>query len=252
MTRTHHFAPVKLVGAVGLGLFVVLASQGQAPLPAADLAKLIAMDAKSIEVELAKTTFSKKGQKKVAMAAFMIAVYAQESKDNSPAMATLRDQALKVMNAAQAGKADETKTLAATLSPTIKPDPASKSTAVALERQLDLESLMRIFSGEKVGGFGVEKSLEDLVDAKGLDAAQLDKAHLLGQKISLIAKVAHAYAPANGQGKKTKSAWNTLATEMQKNAGDLAGAAQAKKEADISKIATKLADTCTKCHDIFR
>jgi Cytochrome C' len=182
----------------------------------------------------------------------MIAVYAQEAKDNAPAMATLRDQALRVMKAAQAGKADETKKLAADLTPDIKSDPASKPGALALEKQLDLETLMRIFSGEKVGGFGMEKSLEDLVDAKGLDATQLDKAHLLGQKISLIAKVAHAYAPASDQGKKTKKAWNMLAAEMQNNAGELASAAQAKKEGDIGKIANKLSETCNKCHEIFR
>jgi hypothetical protein len=188
----------------------------------------------------------------VRMAAFMIAVYAQNAKDNLSAMATLRDQAFKVMKAAEGGKADETKKLAAMLGPNIKPDPAAKTAPVALEKQLDLESVMRMFSGEKVGGFGMEKALEDLIDAKGLDAGQLEKSALLGQKISMIAKVAQAYGPESDQGKKTKKLWSELAVEMHIEASELAAAARANKDADIGKFANKLTVTCTKCHDIFR
>ena len=95
-------------------------------------------------------------------------------------------------------------------------------------------------------------NLEDLVDAKGLDAAQLEKTALLGHKVSLIGKLAQGHPPEAEQGKKTRKSWNELATEMQTTANELAAAAHAKKDADIGKIANKLTGTCTKCHDIFR
>src|SRR5205823_177850 len=106
--------------ALGLGLFFVVAGQGEGPVPAADVAKLVNMEVKNIDAELTKPKLLKKGQKRVRTAAFMIAVYAENAEDNAPAMATLRDQALKVMKAAQTGKADEAKKLAATLKPDIK------------------------------------------------------------------------------------------------------------------------------------
>jgi hypothetical protein len=248
MARPYPFA----LGALGLGLFFVLTSHGEGPVPAADVAKLVNMEVKNIGVELAKPTFLKKGQKRVRMAAFMIAVYAQNAKDNAPAMATLRDQAFKVMKAAEAGNAAETKKLASTLSPDIKPDPAVNTAPVALKDHLDLESVMRTFSSDKVGGFGMEKALEDLVDAKSLDAAQLEKTALLGQKVSMIARVAQTYGPDSDKGQKTKKTWNALAAEMRAEASELAAAAEAKKDADIGKLANKLTGTCTKCHDIFR
>jgi hypothetical protein len=247
MALRNHFA----LGAVVLGLFLVT-SRGEGPVPAADVAKLVNLEIKNIEAELAKPSFLKKGQKRVRMAAFMIAVYAQNARDNAPAMATLRDQALKVMKAAETGKADQTKKLAATLSPDIKPDPASKSAAVPLNEQLDLETVMRMFSSDKVGGFGMEKALEDLVEAKGLDAGQLAKTALLGQKVSMIGRLAQAYGPKTDQGNKTKKLWKELAGEMQAEASELAAAATANKGAEVSKIANKLTATCTKCHDIFR
>src|SRR4029077_18415863 len=137
------------------GLFFVLTSHGEGPVSAVDVAKLVNLEIKNIGVELAKPSFLKKGQKRVRRAAFMIAVYAQNAKDNAPAIAPLRDQAFKVMKAAEAGNAAETKKLAATLSPDIKPDPAANTAPVALDEHLDLESVMRMFSSDKVGGFGM-------------------------------------------------------------------------------------------------
>lgn len=157
MTGAHRLARGATLAVLGLGFVFVVAGHGEGPVTAGDLSKLVAQEAKSIDAEMAKTTFSKKGQKRVRMAAFMIAVYAQNAKDNAPAMATLRAQALKVMKAAEAGKADEVKKAAAELRADVKPDTAANTGAVALEKQLDLETVMRMFSSEKVGGFGMEK-----------------------------------------------------------------------------------------------
>src|SRR5262245_60537261 len=125
MTRSNRFALCNLLGALGLAFFVVAAGQGQGTMPPADVAKVVGVEVKQIDGELSKANFLKEGQKRVRMAAFMIAAYAQNAKENAPAMATLRDQALKLMQAAEAGKADEAKKLAATLKPDIKPDPGA-------------------------------------------------------------------------------------------------------------------------------
>jgi hypothetical protein len=252
MTRPNRFALVTGLGTLCLGLLVVLSSRGQGTVPAGDLAKLIDVELKNIDAELGKAKLLKKGQKRVRMAAFMIAAYAQDAKDNGPAMATLRDQAFKVMKAAEAGDAPEVKKLRAGLAANIKPDPAANTAPVALEKHLDLETVMRMFSNAQVGGFSLEKALEDLIEMKTFDAAQLEKTALLSEKVAMMAKLAQGYAPAVDKGSKTKKAWIELATEMQLAAGELAAAAHAKKDADIGKLANKLTGTCTKCHDIFR
>jgi hypothetical protein len=252
MKRSHHFVLGTALAALGLGIVFVAAGPAQPPGPEI-LGKLIAQETKSIDAEMAKTTFSKKGQKRVKMAAFMIAVYAQNApKGNEQVMATLRDQALKVVAAADAGKADDVKKLTPTLSLSIKADPSVKPGPVALEKHLELELLMRMFSSDKTGGFSMEKALEDLVDLKGLDAAQLEKTSLVGQKIVFMAKMAHAYGPESDQGKKTKKVWNELANEMETTAGEFTAAALAKKDAEVIRLANKLTGTCTKCHDVFR
>jgi hypothetical protein len=247
----HHVAILKMtLATLSLVVVGIVASHGQGTAP--DLGNLVAMEKKSIDAEMAKSSFSKKGQNRVRMAAFMIAVYAQNAKNDAAAMATLRDQALKVMKAAAAGKADEVKASAAQLSLAIQADPAAKTGPVALEKHLDLELLMRVFSSQKSGGFDLEKIVEDLVDAKSLDAGQLEKAALAGQKIQLLAAVVPQYAPASDKGKRTKKDWNDITAEMQKEAGALAAAAMAGKAGEIGKAAKRLSVTCTKCHDIFR
>src|SRR5205085_2644818 len=152
--------------------------------------------------------FLKKGQKRVRAAAYMVAVYAQNAKESTAALATLRDQALKLMHAAEQGKADEAKKLAPTIKVDVVPEASAKPGPVALEKELDLESVMRIFASEKQGGFGLEKTLEDLAEAKKHDASAMDKTALLGLKVAMIGKAAQAYAPAKDQGKKTKKAWD--------------------------------------------
>ncbi len=202
---------------------------------------------------MVKEKLTKKGQKKVKMAAFMVAVYAQTQSDkaNAAGMATLRDTALKLLAAADAGKTDEAKKLAGLIKADIPADPAAKTAPVALEKLLELESVMRVFSSPQVGGFGLEKTLEDLADAKEPDAAQLEQAALVGQKAAFIAHLAQSYPPEKEEGKKTKAAWAGFATDMKGAALDLAATA-AKKSPDVGKLANKLTTACTKCHDVFR
>jgi hypothetical protein len=253
MTRPNRLGFATVMASVGLGTLAVAAGYGQAPVPTADLPKLIQLERKHIDAELAKPSFLKKGQGRVKMAAFMIAAYAQNGKGDVVQRAALRDQALKLIKVAGTGKADEARKLAATLTMDYKGDPAAAHVAIVpLEKQLDLETVMRMFSGTKVGGFDLEKDIENLGEAKGLDAAQFEQAALLGDKVNMIGLIAHTYAPASDQGKKTKKAWNDIAAQMQNEASALAAAAHAKKDGDVAKSAKGLMGTCTRCHDIFR
>ena len=184
MKPARPFTPAAVAAVLTLGFVCTMSGQGQGTLPPSDLAKLVALETKAIDADLAKASFTKKSQKHVKLAAFMIARYAQCAKDNAPAMATLRDQALKLMKAAEAGNLEDAKKLAATLSAEIKADAAAKTGPMAMEKVLDMESVMALFNPEKSSGLNLEKDLEDLVESKGmgLDAAKLEKAALLRLK----------------------------------------------------------------------
>ncbi len=252
MTRPNRLTAATVIVTVAFGMLAA-SGHGQAPVPAADLPKLIELEKKHIDAELAKSSFLKKGQGRVKMAAFMIAVYAQNGKDNVVQRAALRDQALKLIKVAGTGKADEARKLAATLTMDYQGDPAAAHVGIVpLQKQLDLETVMRMFSGIKVGGFDMENEIENLADAKGLDAPQFEQAALLGDKLNMLGLVAHAYAPASDQGKKTNTSWNEIATQMRVDASALAAAAHAKNAGAVAQSAKSLMATCTRCHDIFR
>lgn len=254
MQRPNRYALAGL--SLCLGLAFVLRATGQpgaTGVAAKDLESLIAQDAKQIQEQLAKPTLDKKGQRKVKAAALMIAFYANElskGKDKAQAMATLRDLAVRVAEAAGAGKADEAKKLAASIKLDIAADAKAKPGALTPDKVGGFDEVMRQFSGERVGGFALEMQMEELIESKGpFDA---EKIALLGNKIAAIGSLAHAYPPEKDEGKKTKKAWGEFAKNMHDAALALVEAGRAKKDAEIGKLASKLSDTCVKCHDVFR
>lgn len=241
-------------GLLLLVLSVTVVTRAQQP-TATDTAKLIAQDAKFLQDALAKDTLDKKTQKRVRMAALMIAQYAQSgiSKDNknSAALAGVRDRALEIIKAVEADKVADAKKLAGTLGADAKGE--GKTEAVALNKHLDFESVMRMFSAERTGGFALEKYLDDLAELKGaVDAAESDKIQAAGHKIAHIAMLAQSYPPEKEEGKKTKKLWSDIAKEMQTAAVELSDAGKAKQDAAIVKATAKLTGTCIKCHDIYR
>jgi hypothetical protein len=254
MKPARPFTPAAIAAVLTLGFVSTMSGQGQGTLPPSDLTKLVALETKAIDADLAKATFTKKSQKHVKLAAFMIALYAQNAKDNAPAMATLRDQALKLMKAAEAGNLEDAKKLAATLSPEIKADAAAKTGPMAMEKVLDIESVMALFNPEKSSGLNMEKDLEDLVESKGmgLDAAKLEKAALLGQKVALVALVTQNHSPKTPIDASSRKVWTGIAGDMNKEANALTAAGRAGKTGDVAKIAKNINDTCTKCHDSYR
>ena len=250
MTRMHRWV---LAGfSLSVALVLVATGSGQPPVPTKDIDKLIIQDGKYIQEELSKDKLTKKGKKKVQIATVMVAVYAHaaSTKSNEQSMATLQHQAERVLKAVDDGKLEDARKAAKLLVPDLAADPSIKPLPLAPEKAVDLEALMRQFSSDKVGGFGMEKALEDLVEGKGID---FEKAANLANKTAMIAVVAgHSFAPAKDDGKKTKAAWLGFAKEMKAGALELAAAAHAKKEADVNKLADNLSKSCVNCHDVFR
>jgi len=231
-------------------MFLGLAVLVRAQVPGPALNNLITQDAKAVQAILAKEKLDKKGARKAMAASLLIAHYAQSSKDNPKEMATLRDLALQLLKAIEDDKHADAKALAAKLSPMVKAG-AAKTDKVALPKHLEFDLVMRMFSSERVGGFGLEKQIEDLVGAKPA-AGDLDKIVALGQKTALIASLVRAYVPEKDEGKKSKKLWLSSSEEMQTNALALAAAASANKVDAIGKAAESLGNSCIKCHDSFR
>src|SRR5262249_55420800 len=152
-------------------------------------------------------------------AAFMIAVYAQaNTAGDAKKMATLRDTALKVLKAVDEGNVKEASALAANLTPTPKEDPAAKTEPVMLAKQFEFEQLMNQFSSERIGGFGIEKELESLLESKdALTPPQMEKLTSLGYKLSMVAHIVHAYKDdKNEGGMKTIKNWVNLSDQFHK------------------------------------
>src|SRR5262245_38284968 len=236
---------------VGLGL--ALAGPPRDSVSADDLVRLINQDAKAIQQALIKGRLDQRNARKVKGTALLIAHYAQtaRNKDNAQEMATLRDLALKVLNAVEKEKIAEAKALAAGLSAKPKPDPGAKADVISLNTLLRLEYVMRVFSSLKLGGYGLEMELDKLVDVKGpLAGEQQAKAIDLANKMVLIGLLADSYAPERDEGKKTRKDWLAFAGQLRQSSLALAEAVRTGK--DIGIAANVVSVSCTKCHDIFK
>lgn len=246
--RTRHLAGTAMALLFSL---VVLAKDDPAPsMPLAVVEKLVEEDAKFIQKTLAKAKLTEKNARKVKAAALLIAACAQLSQDKSPNLPFWRDTALKLIAAIDEGKPAALKGLSSQLGAKGK-GASADLTPVPLNKQLKLEYVMRVFSSAQVGGFGIEKDLETLIETKGaLSGEDKDKALTVAYKTLAIAHLAHAYLPEQEDGKKSKKSWLEFSGHMHKAALNLATAVNAGK--DISAAADKLSSTCTKCHDVFR
>jgi hypothetical protein len=245
------------LAALSLGWYVTSSAQtGPSPMVAD---KLVAADAEFIKKTLAKANLEKdkKSQRKMRLAALMIAQTAQSgiSKGNpkNDALASLRDQALAVRKAIEDGKFDMAKKLTENLSPNAPVNKSAKSGPIALVTLEDFENIMSMFSSSRLGGFGLEDYLDELTMLKDNPTdADAQKIHLYANKLSMIADLVQAHTPGMLGGAKTLDSWKGFSKDMHKDALDLAQAAESKKAAGISKAAVKVADSCKSCHDVFR
>jgi hypothetical protein len=238
--------------------YLALAGGAEGPiLPPSEFKRLVNQEAKFVQEALAKgfDAKDKKAPRKIRAAAFLIAAYAQAStnKDNASQMASLRDTALRVVQSVEDDKLDEAKKAAADLSAEPKANASAKTGAVPLQKSLDFDVLMRIFSSERIGGFALENELEELPNIKGWTPEQLDKLTAFAYKLAVVGEVAHAYVPEKDEGgQKTRKNWNVFSGQLRDTSLALAAAAKAKKEGDITAALNKVAVSCKKCHDVFR
>lgn len=244
MYRYRFVSCLTLAILAGLGTALAGGNKG---VSSASLERILGQDAGFLKDALAKGALDKKTGRKVKTAALLLAATAQELGQGSH-----RDLALELLKAVDADQLAKAKELAPKLA--AKVSAAGKLNPVPFPKHLDFDGVMRAFSSERVGGFSLEKELEDLVELKGaVSNDQADKVAGLAAKTFIIARLAEAYVPEQDEGaNKTKKNWLKFAGQMQTEAVGLATAAQAKNDTAISAAANKLSATCVGCHDIFR
>jgi hypothetical protein len=225
-------------------------------LPPAEFAKLVTQDAKTIQDVLAKG-LDKKGTRKVTAAAFMIAVYAQNSMTkgaaNAKELATLRDTAVSLLKAVKGGDEKAATALAAKLTPTPKADGAVKLEPLALDKLVEFEDVMHQFSSERVGGYGLEKELGELAEEKELTPAHMERIAVLGYRLAMIGHASDAFsADKNEGGKKTIKNWQAHTANFRKVTVAMAEVAKTKNAANTRDALDRVNTSCVKCHDDFR
>jgi Cytochrome C' len=245
------------LAALSLGVYVTSWAQG-GPAPK-DLDDLVAQDADFIKTTLAKPNLEKdkKSQRKMRLAALMIAQTAQSGigmgNPRNGNLATVRDQALALRKAVEDGKFDDAKKLAETLSLVAPVNKAAKIDPAALEKLEDFENVMSQFSSVRLGGFGMEDYLDELTMLKNNpNDGDAKKIQIFSKKLAMIGTLAQSHTPAMLGGAKTLERWKGFGKDMYTDSVELAKVAEGKKAAAISKAAVKVADTCKRCHDIFR
>lgn len=229
------------------------AGSGAAGVPEAELKKLVAQDAKRVQDALAKGALDKKSARRVRTAAFLLAAYAQSDPASVSRRAGLRDAALKVVKALDENKVEEAKAAAAELSNAKGKADGMGRDPVDLRKVAEFDTVMRAYTRERLGGLGMEDYLNTLVELKGeLPADEAEAVAAFAHKNVIIAHLARGYPPEEEDGQRTRKTWAALSGEMHAAAQNLAKAAATKKGDAVSAAATKLSDSCTKCHDVFR
>jgi hypothetical protein len=239
------------VGLVALGLAHAAAPPDGPEMPAKDFDRIASADIKIIQGMLVKDKLDKKMSRRVKMASLVLAQMAQSNmtKENAASMATLRDQALAVLKAMDDENIPEARAKAKDLVARPKPASGVKAEPIVLHTYLEFDVLMRMFSSEKfLGGFSLEKQLEELVDKPG--AFSSDEIITIAQKIRTIAELAKTYPKQDEPKGKTRKAWITFSEDLRATSLALAEAVRTKRDLVVAGNAVSL--SCTKCHDVFK
>jgi len=245
--------------ATGLGSLVAADTKTdmyKSVLPDAEFNRLVTADAQIIKEGLDKAS-DKKMAVKAKNAALMIAVYAQgalqKGGGNAPAMAGLRDQALKVVKAIKDGKFDDAKKLVADLKPAGKPDPGAQAALLPVHENIEIDELMQLFKPDRSGGLGIETKLQTLAKKRSYTDAEVEQMVPMLYRIAAIAQPAEGLVPP-AMGKKTPDKWVKLTRDMGTLSLEAAKLAEKKPRADASVSAAlkKVDDNCASCHTVFR
>ncbi len=249
----------RFVGGAGLvaGLmFAVAATETSAkaptPLPPVVTGKMIDGDIAFLQKGLAKAP-DKAAVPTLKATAMIIALYAQNNLtgDDAAAMAALRAQALKVVEAI----AKKDFKAASTEAGKLKSPPASTDTKALKLHELHKFELSEVMSAFRNAprGLNIEKDIREQAKAKAPDAKLSGEvaAHsiLLGEFMSAMPSEKAAANPAN------KKKWDGYTSDMTKLAKDIVDESAKGDKADKALVKSKLSKldgSCTACHNEFR
>jgi hypothetical protein len=248
-----------MIGLFAAGLWLILSAGGHAgdkpQVPKADLDRLIAEDAKTIQDVLAKEAPEKKLLRRVRTATILLLAYAHGSlgKDGSgpKEMVALRTTVLQLLKALDDNDLKAAAKLAADL-PTPRGDGAAG--AINMPKVAEFADVMNFFSSERIGGYAVENLLLDLADSKEpITPEEMKKLATFGYKMAMLSRLVDEYAGEKKEGGLVNPKnWLTHSAQFRKDATALAEATQTKNDGTVRAAVLRLNATCTKCHDIFK
>lgn len=256
---------IRILGAAALlgGIAALIQSACAAdPIPDAEFKALAEEDAKNIvawcETAKAKEKL-KSANRTIKSNTLVLALAAQmqmtgKNATDDARFVTIRNTALDVAKSAGAKKYNDAFTTAKTISLNM---PAGKGkvgpmpvadlvTAVGL----DVDDLMNPFRLANVGGYGIEKEIQDNAQKKA--ATPPNKAGLLARRVLLIADVVEVIPFSGDNNQKLKKDWADVNKDMKAAGSTLLAAAGTKNAKDIQAAFAKLETTCVACHRQFK
>lgn len=252
----------------GAALLDRAAMKAADPVPDDGLKTLIEQDARNAQSAIDTVNALMNGgkqrqvaEKRAAAAiqadALMIAAFAQsriggKDPDSDRQMATLRDAALRVVQAGGKKQFGAASAGLATLDPNIKPDPKANVQPVNLAKLTDTEGIMYQFKKAAVGGLGIEDRIHDIADpAKNLQSNPAE-ANAIARRALAVADFIDSLAPAGGfNAKKPKNVWNASNKDMRTAANELLAVGNGRNPAWKPAFA-KLERSCVACHQVFK
>jgi hypothetical protein len=244
--------------------------------------ELIGRGVKSIQEEMSApkkdANAIRKSNKKIQVAAVMIAAVAESAKDGTGnEMPIYRNAALEVAQAAANGNLDKVKEKVKLMADWVrsgKPENLKpKAPPIALRKYLeDMGDAMQPLRRYALGGDGIHPSLQSTGPLKTLNGIeekvrvlarrapkkeQLEKESpelaLMAQKIAVIAQLAYEWtSEIKKEGNQDPADWREWSREMRDTALSLAAAAKKKDPKAVFTTAKTLNANCTKCHGIFK
>ncbi len=260
-------AAALLGGVVGL----IQSTHAADPLPDAEFKALVEEDAKNIVAwaEIGKNAVAGKDPKAkdklkhvnraVKSNALLVALAAQNRMTGKNAaddakLAALRDAAVDIAKSVRAKKFDSALTIGKTLSPNMA---AGKKKAAITPigdlvhaAELDVGELMHPFRPVVVGGYGIEKEVQDNAQKKAVTPP--DKVAMLADRVLLIADVIEFIEFPGANNKKFKKDWADFNKDTKAAATTLLAAARTKNAKDIQAAFVKLETSCVACHRQFK
>jgi hypothetical protein len=234
------------------GILMVTLTSVAADVPEDVLKTVMETDIKRVNdlVEKYNAMADKKSPIQIRSTSMMVAAYAQskiagKDEKEDKKYAGLRDQALKVFEAALPGK-DMKKATPLDLAKASDGDP--KIVALHKAAKFDINDLMAQFKKTTANGLNLEQDIKDAAN-KG---AKVDSAGIAA-RVSFVGDFLKDVGPDGGfDAKKTKKSWDDSTEKMMAANKDLMAATKDKSAPKIKEALKKMDGACTACHNVFK